>query len=138
MQEVFYWILKSSLKVVLFSKVFQTFKTFCSFDAPFGGILKKYRRFATIHYSLVAISTLFAELKQLKANCTSNRHTNIQTDTLTDYSNPVYAPTHSKVNKGWKLSFKNMPDMINIRSRRGCKDFITIFEKVSFVLIHVC
>ena len=28
-----------------------------------------------------------------------------------------------------------MPDMMNIRNRRGCKDFITIFEKMSFVFI---
>ena len=46
---------------------FQTFKTFCSFDAPFSNISKKYRSFAIIHYSLVATSAVFAELKQFKA-----------------------------------------------------------------------
>ena len=53
----------------------QTFKGFCSLDAPFGSILKKYRRFATVHYSLVATSAVFAELKQFKSICLGNRHT---------------------------------------------------------------
>ena len=45
------------------SMVFQTFKAFNSFDAPFSSILKKYISYATIHYSLVAISAVFAKLK---------------------------------------------------------------------------
>ena len=61
----------------VFTESFAFFKglklAFCSFDAPFGSILKKYRSFATVHYSLVATSALFAELKQLKANCHSER-----------------------------------------------------------------
>ena len=75
MQEVF--IEFSSL--VLFSKVFQTFKAFCLFDSPFGSILKKYRCFATVHYSVVATSVVFAELKQFKAICPGNRQTDIHT-----------------------------------------------------------
>ena len=92
----FYRILESSLKVVLLSNVFQTFKAFCSFDSLFVSILKKYRSFATLHYSLVATSAVFAKLKQFKAICPGNRHTH--THTLTDYSNPRYVPTHSEVN----------------------------------------
>ena len=77
MQEVFIEFSNLHLKVVLFSKVFKTFKAFCSFDAPFGSILKKCRSFATVHYSLVANGAVFAELKQFKAICPSNRHTYI-------------------------------------------------------------
>ena len=77
-----------------FSMVFLTFKAFCSFDTPFDSILKKYRCFATLHYSLVATSAVFTKLKQLKAISSSNTHTH----TLTDYSNPRYAPMHSEVN----------------------------------------
>ena len=61
------------IKLCFFSKVFQTFKAFCSFDSPFGSILKKYRSFATVHYSLVATSAVFAGLKQFKAICQGNR-----------------------------------------------------------------
>ena len=60
----------------------QTFKAFCSFDTPFGSILKKYRSFATIHYSLVATSAVFAELKQFKAICLGKTHTHTHTDRL--------------------------------------------------------
>ena len=55
------------------------FKLYCSFDAPFGSILKKYRSFATLHYSVVANSAVFAVLKQFKAICPGNRHTHWQT-----------------------------------------------------------
>ena len=79
MQEVFIEYLSLHRKLCYFSKVFQTFKAFCSFDAPFSSILKKYRRFATVHYTLVATSAVFAELKQLKGNCPGNRHTYRQT-----------------------------------------------------------
>ena len=36
-------------------------------------------------------------------------HTNIFhiTDTLTDYSNPCYAPTHSEVNNKWAVDSSN-------------------------------
>ena len=71
----------TEIKVVLFSKVFRL-KAFCSFDAPFGSILKKYTSFSTLHYSLVATSVLFAELKQFKAICPGNRHTEQTTVTL--------------------------------------------------------
>ena len=81
MQEVFYWILESSLKAVLFFNGFQIVKAFCSFDTPFGSILKKYRSFATIHYSFVATSPVFAELKQFKAIFPGNRHTHTHTHT---------------------------------------------------------
>ena len=62
-------MLESSLKAVPFSKVFQTFKALCSFDAPFSSILKKYRSFATVHYSLVATSAVFAKLKHRRVGC---------------------------------------------------------------------
>ena len=67
-----------------FLKVFQTFKALGSFHASFGSILKKYRTFATVHYSLVATSAIFAELKQFKAICQGNRQTDRQTYTRTD------------------------------------------------------
>ena len=50
-----------------FSKVLRTFNAFCSFDAPFSITLKKYRGFATVHYSLHATSAVFVELKRFKA-----------------------------------------------------------------------
>ena len=105
MQEVF---IESLLNAVLFSKVFQTFKAFCPFDAPFGSIFKKYRSFATVHYSLVATSAVFAELKQFKAiwpgNRHAHRHTHTHTHTLTDYSDPRYAPTHSEINYSYSIA----------------------------------
>ena len=52
------------------------------------------RSFATVHYSLVATSAMFAELKQFKAIFPGNRHTNTQTDRLI---NPHYAPTQNEV-----------------------------------------
>ena len=70
----FYWILKSSLKAVLFSKFLQTFKAFCSFDAPFSSILKKYISFSTVHYSLVVTSAMFA-VKAVQRHLHGNRHT---------------------------------------------------------------
>ena len=72
----------TEIKVVLFSKVFRL-KAFCSFDAPFGSILKKYTSFSRLHYSLVATSVLFAELKQFKAICPGNRHTHRHTEQTT-------------------------------------------------------
>ena len=75
MQEVFIEFSSLHWKLCFF----QTFKAFCSFDAPFDSILKKYRSFATVHYSLVATRAVFAELKQLKADCPRNRHTYRQT-----------------------------------------------------------
>ena len=92
MQEVFIEFSILHWKLCFFSKIFQTFKAFCSFDAPFGSIVKKYRSFANVHYSLVATSAIFAELKQLKAICPDNRHTYTQTDRL---QYPRYAPVHS-------------------------------------------
>ena len=66
-----------------FLKGFQTFKAFYSFDASFGSILREYRSFATVHYSLVATSAVFAKLKQFKVICLGNRHTDTWTHTHT-------------------------------------------------------
>ena len=99
----------------------KTFKAFCSFDAPFGSILKKHR--STLHYSLVATSAVFAQLKQFKAICPSNRHTD--THTLTDYSNPCYVPTHSKVkNKDLCRCLKQI-----------CFDFLTVM--ITFLMYRL-
>ena len=54
--------------------------------------------FATVHYSLMATSAVFAELKQYKAICLGNRHTHTQTHTDRLVQYPHYAPRHSKVN----------------------------------------
>ena len=75
MQEIFIEFSSLHRKLCFFSKVFQTFKAFCLFDATFGSILKKYKSFATLHYSLVATSAEFAELKQFKSICPGNKHT---------------------------------------------------------------
>ena len=56
-----------------FSKVFQTFKFFSSFDARFGSIFKKYRRFATVHYSLVATSAVFSDSSKPFAGVTDTQ-----------------------------------------------------------------
>ena len=71
-----------------FFKGFQAFKAFCSFDAPFSSVIKKYRGFATDYYSLVATNAVFAELKQFKAIYWGNTHTH----TLTDYSTLAMRP----------------------------------------------
>ena len=56
--------------------------------------------FATVQYSLMATSAVFAELKQYKAICLGNRqpHTQTHTDRLVQYPYPHYAPMHSEVN----------------------------------------
>ena len=74
---------ESSLKAVLI------FKGFTLLLAVF------FRSFATVHYRLMATSALFAELKQFKAICLGNTHT--QTHTLTDYSNPCNAPLTARL-----------------------------------------
>ena len=77
---------------MIFSKVIQTSKAFCLFDATFSSILKKYRSFATAYYSLVATSAMFAELKLFKAICQGNRHTLTHTERL-QYTR--YVPTQN-------------------------------------------
>ena len=79
MQEVFIEFSSLHRKLWVFLKVFQTFKAFYSFEAPFGCIFKKYRSFAAVHYSLVATSAVFAELKQFKAICSGNGETDRHT-----------------------------------------------------------
>ena len=74
MQEVFIEYSSLHRKLCYFSKFFQTFNPFWSFDTPISCILKKYRSFVTVHYTLVPTSAVFAKLKQLKANCLGNRH----------------------------------------------------------------
>ena len=72
MQEIFIEFLSLHWKLCFLSKVFQTFKAFCSFDVTFGSIRNKYRSFATVCYSLVATST---ELNQFKTTCLTHTHT---------------------------------------------------------------
>ena len=68
-----------------FQMFFQIFKAFCSFDSPFSSIRKKYRSFATVHY------TVFVELKQFKAFCAvTDTHTHTHcTDRLVSRSQPL-------------------------------------------------
>ena len=73
-----------------FQRFFRLLKLFVCLSLLLAVFL---RSFAIIHYSLVATSLVFAELKQFKAICLGNRHMDTRhthTLTLTDY-------THSEV-----------------------------------------
>ena len=45
-----------------------SFKPFSLFDAPFSIILKKYRSFATVHYTLVATSAIVCQIEALQSH----------------------------------------------------------------------
>ena len=66
---------------VFFQWFFRLLKLFVHLTPSFDSIVKKYRSFATVHYSLVATNAVFAGLQQFKAICQGNRQTDTHTHT---------------------------------------------------------